>query len=361
MRIEISGLQDFGKLEAMWRALEAEAGDFSFFQGWTWVGCLAEERFTDPVLVHGHDGGRTVALALFNRRADTLFLTESGDAAFDSVFIEHNGPLVAASAEPGAAARLLRAAAGMRGIRRVVLSGVAPALAAAAGGVAATVLDHAAPHVELGLHADEAAYLASRSANTRAQLRRSLRHFARHGQPAIAQPAGVGEALGWLDGMMALHQERWHRAGAAGAFATGTVRRFHAALLERAMARGELDLARVAAGEVLLGYLYGFRHRGTVSAYQSGFCRFEAGNDARPGLVAHLLAITAARQAGLRRYDFLAGAARYKLSLATGATTLSWQTRVSARSPLAALALARGLARRLRDWLSAGRARTEGD
>ena len=160
---------------------------------------------------------------------------------------------------------------------------------------------------------------------------------------------------------MVLHQERWHRAGAAGAFATGPVRRFHAALLARAMARGELDLARVAAGEVLLGYLYGFRHRGTVSAYQSGFCRFEESNDARPGLVAHLLAITAARQAGLRRYDFLAGAARYKLSLATGATTLSWQTRVSARSPLAALALARGLVRRLRDRLSAGKARMEGD
>jgi len=351
MQIEISGLQDFGKLGAMWRALEADAASHSFFQAWTWIGCLAEERFTDPILVHGHVGGRTVALALFNRRADTLFLSESGDPTSDSVFIEHNGPLVAASAGQRAAGQLIRAAAGMRGIRRIVLSGVAPCLAAEAGGLSAASLDRVAPHVDLTAHHDGEAYLASRSANTRAQLRRSLRYFARHGPAAIAQPSGAGEVQCWLSDMMALHQERWQRLGSPGAFAAAPVRRFHATLAAQALERGELDLARITAGNVLVGYLYGFRHGRTVYAYQSGFPRLAGNNDARPGLVSHLLTITAARQAGFDCYDFLAGAARYKLSLSTGATTLSWQTRMPVTSPRAVLLALRRAAGRLRDRL----------
>src|ERR1700689_611729 len=78
--IVISATPDFAALEAKWRDLETRSNP-SFFQSWTWTGCLAAERFSDPLLVEIRETGRTVALALFNRRGRTLYLGESGDKA----------------------------------------------------------------------------------------------------------------------------------------------------------------------------------------------------------------------------------------------------------------------------------------
>ena len=70
-------------LGATWRGLEAETPDLSFFRSWTWVGCLAEERFPHPVVLKGWRDGRLVGLALFNRRDGALHLGESGDPALN--------------------------------------------------------------------------------------------------------------------------------------------------------------------------------------------------------------------------------------------------------------------------------------
>ncbi len=77
-------------LEARWRTFAAEAGA-SFFQDWTWVGCLAVERYPDPLLLEVTRDGRTVALALFNRRnsrmeGDSLYLHESDDPVLELHF-----------------------------------------------------------------------------------------------------------------------------------------------------------------------------------------------------------------------------------------------------------------------------------
>ena len=85
--VRISGVDDFKALGERWRALEQRA-DCSFFQSWSWYGCLAAERFPDPVLVEATDGGRTVALALFNRvrhrfAVPDLYLGETGRPELD--------------------------------------------------------------------------------------------------------------------------------------------------------------------------------------------------------------------------------------------------------------------------------------
>ncbi|MGC8470394.1 MAG: hypothetical protein ACP5NI_10855, partial [Acetobacteraceae bacterium] len=110
LAVSLAPAGDFAALGERWRALEARA-DASFFQSWTWTGCLAAERFPDPVLLGVEAEGETVALALFNRRrgwrGETLFLGESGVAGLDSPFIEHNGPLIARGWEEGVMPALL--------------------------------------------------------------------------------------------------------------------------------------------------------------------------------------------------------------------------------------------------------------
>jgi CelD/BcsL family acetyltransferase involved in cellulose biosynthesis len=342
--ITLSAARDMAAVEAAWRALEPEAAP-SFFQSWTWVGCLAEERFPDPVLLRAERAGRTVGLALFNRRQgrlgnERLWLNESGNPALDAIYVEHNGMLLARDAidlMPACLHTALTAPiapAGHRGGawgRRLRLAGVDTVhlKAAQQAGAVHLLNESVAPFVDLaGLSAGSDGYLASLSANTRYQIRRSNRCFARLGPQTVRQAETTVEGLAFLDSLAALHQATWTRRGARGAFANPAFLRFHRALIARALPRGELALLRISAGTHVLGYLYNVRLSGRLFTYQSGFdyvgCAAAVGPHAKPGLTCHHAAILRAQAEGAVAYDFLAGPDRYKSSLARAATRLYW-------------------------------------
>ena len=326
-RITVLSAPDLADVAADWQALEQRAAG-SFFQSWTWVGSLAAERLRRPVLLRAERGGALVGLALLNRTAGPLggaqlWLGESGEPALDAAYVEHNGPLLATGATDllaGCLRALLR-----RG--RLRLSGVDAATLAAARTVATVrvLRQQPAPFADLtALGAGEGAYLASLSANTRYQLRRSDRAYAAAGPLTLRRAATTGEALAFLDALAGLHQAAWTARGQPGAFANPAFLRFHRALLARAVPRGEADLLRIAAGARVIGYLYNFRFRGSVLAYQSGFDYADAGPHGKPGLTCHHAAIAQAIRDGVTRYDFLAGGDRYKTSLANAAIDLHW-------------------------------------
>jgi CelD/BcsL family acetyltransferase involved in cellulose biosynthesis len=335
--IVLSRPVDLASIGERWLGLQACAGG-SFFQSWTWTGCLAEERFPDPVLLEAQENGAVVALGLFNRRRswprpDRLWLGESGSAQLDTMFIEHNGLLLARRHEDRLEACLqsaLRAPLrpGRHIVRRrLILNGVdAQHLAAARRQGSVRIRQtRPSPFVDLAaLRARGEAYLDSLSANTRYQLRRSARCYAAAGPLGVTRARTVAEAQAFLDAMAALHQATWQRRGQPGAFAEASFRRFHRRLIERAMPNREVDLLRIAAGDAVIGYLYNFRFRGRVASYQSGFDYDAAGAHQKPGLTCHHLAIEMYRSEGMDSYDFLAGESRYKASLSHACTPLYW-------------------------------------
>ena len=337
--ITLRPLTDPAPLQAEWRALETRA-DASFFQSWTWVGCLAAERMgAARVLRAGADG-----LALLGRtrgwRGACLWLHESGDPAWDAMYVEHNAPLLAGAALlPACLDAMLQAAPLLR------LSGVGDAVreAAESAGVVRVLRSQPAPFVDLAvLGAAPGAYLAGLSANTRYQLRRSDRAYAEAGPVTVQRAATLEQAMAFLDALAALHQAAWTARGKPGAFANPCFRPFHHALLAMALPRGEADVLRIAAGGRVIGYLYNFRHRGRVLAYQSGFDYAGARPHEKPGLTCHHAAIEQARQDGSTAYDFLAGGDRYKTSLANAAVTLHWLEVVRRGSFAAGVAGLRG-------------------
>jgi CelD/BcsL family acetyltransferase involved in cellulose biosynthesis len=335
-RLSLARVTDFAALGAEWAALEA-ASDFGVFQGWGWIGCLAEERYDDPWLLRAEAGGRTLGLALFNRRRGALHLAETGDPAKDRPFIEHNAPLVARDAPPGLGAAMLAEA--RRAAGRLVLGGVAPALADAAGGARWRWELRPAPFLDLdALRAAGGDVLATLSANTRQQIRRAERRLAEAGPLALEAATAPEAAAAVLAEMIPLHERRWQGQGA---FSTPWLARFHDALVRRLAARGELEMLRVTAGGRLVGLLENFRRGGVVHAYQSGFP--ETGGDAalKPGLLCHLLAIRHALAEGAREYDLMAGEQRYKRSLARECRDLAWVEIVPAASPRGVLAVLR--------------------
>lgn len=312
---------DFQALGTRWRELEARSNG-SFFQSWSWVGCLAQERFPNPLLVEATEDGRTVALALFNRKGRRLWLNASGTAALDCPWVEQNGVLAEAGREAELEAACLAAVT-----RRhdVVLPGVMSATVEAArrAGVLVRVRQvQASPCVDLAaLRRDGRDYLEGRSANTRQQIRRSDRSY---GTPRLAAAATVAEAFSMLDEMAALHQARWTRRGQSGCFAEPFFGRFHRALIATALPRGEVALWRVSNNEKTIGVLYNFAYRNRMLAYQSGFAYADASGAAKPGLTCHHAAIRRAMVEELHFYDFLAGDDRYKRSLSDAAYAQAW-------------------------------------
>ncbi|HET6236222.1 MAG TPA: GNAT family N-acetyltransferase [Acetobacteraceae bacterium] len=375
LAVTLSGVNDWQALGEQWREIEARA-DASFFQSWTWIGCLGPERYDNPVLLRARHDGRTVALGLFNRRRSWLFYTlwlhESGDPQLDSVFIEHNGLLIDAglAAEGGAdAVDALRAAClaevrsgtlpGPRLGRRLVLSGVdTPHLrGAAATATVSRLTARVAPALDLTtLRHDGRRHIDVLSANTRAQVRRSLRAHAALGELAIRRASDSAEAHRFLDALGRLHQATWQQRGRAGAFANPHFVRFHHALIDRALPRGEVELWQITAGPVEVGYLYNFQHRGRVLAYQSGFDYAVGDHRAKPGLTCHHLAIERSLAEGRECYDFMAGDDRYKRSFSNTERTLFWVTAGPSTDPIRLAGGARGLAAALtpkcvKNWL----------
>jgi CelD/BcsL family acetyltransferase involved in cellulose biosynthesis len=360
--IHLAQVTDFAALSERWRALEARA-EGSFFQSWTWTGCLAEERFPEPVLLEASEAGETVALALFNRRrslwrplGETLHLGETGDAIHDTPFIEHNGVLMARPGCPALpdclrAARRQPVGSQRPGWpRRLVLSGVDDATLQAAHAVGPVTVRRSdpAPWIDLTPLRSGEKFLDGLSANTRYQLRRSDRAYAALGTMALCRAADAAQAHAWLDELAVLHQATWTARGRPGAFAAPFFARFHHALIDRGIARDEVDLLRVTAGAQVIGLLYNFRYHGRALAYQSGFDYAAADRHQKPGLTCHHQAIRFSVAAGLDRYDFLAGESRYKRSLAGAAIRLHW-LEVGAGGRLM------GLPRRAAGWLRARR------
>jgi CelD/BcsL family acetyltransferase involved in cellulose biosynthesis len=319
--VRVSGVADFAELGARWRDLEQRA-DLSFFQSWTWVGCFAAERFFDPILVEAIEDGRTVALALFNRvrrwvGPAVLHLGTSGSAELDCPYVEQNG-VVAESGRAEALTELcLRAVASRYDLELPGVGELVLAVARRAARLSRVVRSQGSPFVDLAaLRAIGGDYLAGRSANTRQQIRRSVRFYERAGPIKVEEAETVGSAHAMLDEMAALHQATWTTRNRPGSFARPFFRRFHRALIAAAMPRGEVALLRISADGMVIGFLYNFVYRQRMLAYQSGFDYAAAGSVVKPGLTCHYRAITSAMDRGLDVYDFLAGEDRYKRSLA---------------------------------------------
>lgn len=251
IRVALRVPSSLAGLEFDWRDLERRAGA-SFFQSWTWVGCGIDEFFSDPLLLEARQDERIVGLGLFNRRRgfpEQLWLHQSGDAARDAVFIEHNGIILDRDCAPGTLARCLRAARGRLGGSCLVLSGVDQAhldAAGPAGGMVTDVRTRPAAFVAFG---GPRPFIDSLSANTRYQLRRSERRYGESGPLLVARADTPAQAHDFLDRLAELHQAAWTSRGQPGAFADPGFGRFHHALIDRGFARDEIDLLQITAGE----------------------------------------------------------------------------------------------------------------
>lgn len=331
-----------------WQALEARA-EPSFFQSWGWIGCWLDCLPPDlsPEVAEVRWRGGIVGLGILVRRtlmrrgvvrSRTLLLHQTGDEALDDIYVEHNGLLCD---------RQFTAAAEQRLVDWLVerdhdwdelhLPGVPSrwaALAKARGLHVWVRTAHFCRQLDLrGIRARGGDLFVGLSRNSRYQLRRAERVAERSGPLRIVEAADPAEAQVFFDGLKTLHIASWRRRGRRHAFSHPFFEQFHRALIDSRFGAGEIQLLKATAGTAVVGYLYNFRYRGHVYAYQSGFADADEPH-AKPGLVTHALAIRHNLDQGAHTYDFLAGDNRLKLSLADRVSELVWLTLQRERLPL---------------------------
>jgi CelD/BcsL family acetyltransferase involved in cellulose biosynthesis len=193
------------------------------------------------------------------------------------------------------------------------------------------------PSPYIRLPATWEAYLAGLSGSGRYLVNRSLRDFDKWAG-ADVELARVRSMADLEEGkrvLVRLHEQRWQAAGQKGVFASDLFSRFHDAVLPALVERNALDLCWLKVRGEPVAVSYSAIWDNKVLFYQGGRT-LEVPKGVRPGIVLHARCIRAAIEAGRSEYDFLPGAAQYKLQLATASRPMLEIRAV--RAPLRALA-----------------------
>jgi hypothetical protein len=290
----------------------------------TWYRALPDT--VERTVFQIHDAGTLVAMGILAtpRAAGprVLSLHETGDMRFDTITIEHNGILCDRDwAAHNRTTFLKQLVPLFPEMRRLRLSGVSEAYCGIMppSGFELTQVGMAPLFV---LDLNDAGFDAI-SKGTQYKIRKAHRTYSKFGDVKVSEPQDEAEALIFLQEMAGLHQRYWTRRGKSGAFANAHFNKFHRALISSRFATGEIQLLHVGAGSETLGYLYNFRYRDVVYAYQSGF-NYDLIPNGRPGLLSHWEAVLYNRARGMATYDFLAGYNQLKHSLANRQSSLYW-------------------------------------
>jgi Acetyltransferase (GNAT) domain len=160
-------------------------------------------------------------------------------------------------------------------------------------------------------------FLSTRSANCRQQLRRAKRQIEDQlGLLKIENAASIKEAFDWLNALGQLHQLRWPSQNSLEGFNNPFFTQFYQNIIQDGLLSGKVQLLKVSAGKKSIGYLFNLVKDGRVSFLMSGIDYHET-EKYKPGMLCHWLAIEKNLNSGMKVYDFLNGANRYKESLST--------------------------------------------
>jgi len=328
-------------LSTEWSWLEATA-DGSPFTSWAWVSTWLKHlpATVRPVLCRIHDGQGLVALGMLVRVPErglrmafgrhSIRLQETGDEVIDEITPEYVGLLVRRGHEVAAYAAFFEAITQhCRSWRRIQIPATGhgdPIQAALPKGLRAySVCARPAYVVDMSaVRASGRRYVDHLPKKTRANLSQVRRAYAAHGPLRVDIADTPQLALTWLEELRQLHELRWQAKGGGGSFASPYFRAFHGELVAHGVADGLVELIRVAAGDLVVGYLFVLQWRGRRYYYSSGFNYGALPRYDSPGMAALHALIEHGIDQGWELFDFLGGTQDYKRRLSTGSQCLHW-------------------------------------
>ncbi len=337
----INPFQEASLVEKYWKALLKKSRQHYFLSwGWisTWLDSLKGEA--DVRLIVGLQNDEPVIsffvgvitkkkFGIFSSR--TLSLNSTGSSYFDELYLEYNDVLKESSVH--FSLKDLFSAVEDLTWDEFLLPGLALSFVDETSMLTVlekknvqVLIDEESPACYVNLDQVRAAdldYLRLISSNKRSQIRRSIKEYEKNGKIEILEAKNVQQAQEWFAEMVVLHQKEWVSRGRAGAFSNEYLLQFHKDLISSRFGAGEIQILKIFNSTMTIGILYNFIYHGRVYFYQSGL-NYLPGNIYRPGMVSHYFSILYNASNGMMYYDFLAGDAAYKVSLATDSQPVYW-------------------------------------
>lgn len=157
-------------------------------------------------------------------------------------------------------------------------------------------------------------YLNSLSKNTKQQIKRSFKLLGQHGQLLLQEILTPEEQISAFKDMSKIHIDKWRKTKFGSGFDNRYFNQFHKTLLHKDPNHQFSTIFCLSLNEQKLAFIYLLKDNDCWYFYLSAIKSFED-NRIKVGLVAHVMIIEDAIKNSIKKYDFLAGDARYKRSL----------------------------------------------
>jgi len=157
------------------------------------------------------------------------------------------------------------------------------------------------------------------SKNTRYQINRSKKILTQQGDISFRIITKTEEILGVFDNISDLHKKRWHNTKQGSGFSNALFKLFH----ERMITNNNevLQISVLSLNNKDIGFLMNYVYKNTVYFYLSALSD-EFSSKVKLGMLLHSESIKYYREQKIFYYDFLAGDAQYKRSLANEKYTM---------------------------------------
>lgn len=342
MHAELIKLDRYPELESDWRGLEQQC-DCPPFLSWAWTGTWLRNlppEIAVEVFRATDTGGKVVALGLivdtpeqgikrlFGTRA--LRFQETGCSDIDDITLEYSGLLVrqddrvrAYSAFFGLLSKRRRNWRSLELSASLHADAIRNALPSSL--LAFSIRESPTYFVNLDeLRSNGQEYLSCLGQNTRRTLRKAKALYEKEGELRIEIATDPETAVEYLWEMRKLHDDYWHRKGQRSGFDSHFFCRFHEDLARQHAASGFVQLIKLSAGPVLIGYVYNMVWKNGAYFYNSGLNYGALGESDAPGHIACLAMIEKYKSDGIDFYDFMAGSSEYKRRICTHFQTAHW-------------------------------------
>lgn len=317
MDIEITKLcyspEELVKLKQLWAGHHQNQ---SFFCSWSWIQSVVSRKSENLYLAKGSYNNQLVCAALLGVNGNTAHLNKTGDEREDQAWIEYNDLLIIN--QPNICQEQVRSDFFNSFWRSAPLGWSQLAVDMTIQNQLMATLPYqmlSANSVgyvkKIDGHTDVDALLSSFKKSTAKQIARSFRHIEKGGLFRFVEVSNSDDLLTELDSVASLHKEQWGTTEWGSGFDNPAFVEFHQKLIVEPEAR----LFKLQIVETTVAYGYYFCFNNKVLFYLSAMKK-HTDNKIKIGLVLHTLAMLHFAKEGFVTYDFLAGEARYKESMA---------------------------------------------
>ncbi|MEO0438411.1 MAG: GNAT family N-acetyltransferase [Pseudomonadota bacterium] len=314
--VEVEELRNRHELKSEWLKLE-QLTAAPIFLHWLWIGTWLETQKTPVLVARAKIQEKLIAIACLGRKSKSTWLHQTGDAQQDQIWIEYNGVLAQEEVAASALAAIVRTLQEDRRTSTVHLSMLNESVARS--------LLQSLPHCrvyqeQIGWKRDLSRLRAAAnkplieglSANTRAQIRRSIRRYEElYGKAQIVRLRDIVSAEMAFEQAGEWHKKRWTDSG----FYNPSFVLFHKTLLKRGLDHGKAQVFQVMFGTHVIGVFYYLCDGKNARFYLQGV-RYETDKKLKPGLTGHSLLMQHFLDEGWDTYDFMGGDSQYKRQLA---------------------------------------------